>query len=87
MTIDEDETTINDAAFAVGYARPGKVQDWPATYHGGSSGMSFADGHSELHRWKFLGKPPAGHNPNSGTILTGGGANDAADLQNYATEP
>ena len=24
----------------------------PATYHNGASGFAFADGHSEIHKWK-----------------------------------
>jgi len=27
------------------------VEDLPASYHGGACGISFADGHSEIHRW------------------------------------
>ncbi|NOS72920.1 MAG: prepilin-type N-terminal cleavage/methylation domain-containing protein [Verrucomicrobia bacterium] len=26
--------------------------DFPASYHAGSGGLSFADGHSEIHKWK-----------------------------------
>jgi prepilin-type N-terminal cleavage/methylation domain-containing protein/prepilin-type processing-associated H-X9-DG protein len=26
--------------------------DWPASYHGGAGGLSFADGHAEIRRWK-----------------------------------
>jgi prepilin-type N-terminal cleavage/methylation domain-containing protein/prepilin-type processing-associated H-X9-DG protein len=25
--------------------------DYPGSYHGGAGGLSFADGHSEIHRW------------------------------------
>jgi prepilin-type N-terminal cleavage/methylation domain-containing protein/prepilin-type processing-associated H-X9-DG protein len=31
---------------------PTQIVDSPGSYHGGSGGLSFADGHSELHRWK-----------------------------------
>jgi prepilin-type processing-associated H-X9-DG protein len=36
---------------------PDKPQQWymidfPGSYHGGAGGLSFADGHSEVHRWK-----------------------------------
>ena len=26
--------------------------DYPGSYHGGAGGLSFADGHSEIHKWK-----------------------------------
>ncbi len=89
VTIDEYEGSVNDAAFAVrtDAASTGRMIDWPALYHGNSSGMSFADGHAEIHRWKALGLPPAGYNPNSGLTLTGAAINDVTDLQNYASEP
>ena len=25
--------------------------NWPANYHNGAGGLSFADGHSEIHKW------------------------------------
>jgi prepilin-type N-terminal cleavage/methylation domain-containing protein/prepilin-type processing-associated H-X9-DG protein len=56
VCIDEDQNTINDGFFAnvavVPLASAVKLNDSPATYHGGSSGISFADGHAELHKWK-----------------------------------
>ncbi|MEI7728614.1 MAG: type II secretion system protein [Verrucomicrobiota bacterium] len=57
--IDESETGINDAVFRINptltYGSStwgGGVPDWPASYHGGSAGMTFADGHAGMHRWK-----------------------------------
>lgn len=44
-----------------GYPGPPKnLVDSPASYHGGSGGLSFADGHSELKKWKstFVLQPP-----------------------------
>lgn len=29
-----------------------RLYNWPASYHGGKSALNFADGHSELHRWR-----------------------------------
>jgi prepilin-type N-terminal cleavage/methylation domain-containing protein/prepilin-type processing-associated H-X9-DG protein len=87
VTIDEDASSINDACFRVDSGKAGQVNDWPATYHGGSSGISFADGHAELHRWKFMGIAPPGHNPGSGSILTGSAVTDVTTLHNYASEP
>jgi prepilin-type N-terminal cleavage/methylation domain-containing protein/prepilin-type processing-associated H-X9-DG protein len=87
VTIDEDANSINDAFFLVAAGKPGnKIYDWPARYHGGSSGMSFADGHSELHQWKNLGNPPANYDPTQGTTLTGAAPRDLSVLENYASE-
>jgi prepilin-type N-terminal cleavage/methylation domain-containing protein/prepilin-type processing-associated H-X9-DG protein len=41
--------------------------DFPGSYHGGAGGLSFADGHSEIHRWRDGRTTPAigalpGHN-------------------------
>jgi prepilin-type processing-associated H-X9-DG protein len=29
-----------------------RIIDYPASYHGGAGGLAFADGHSEIHKWK-----------------------------------
>jgi prepilin-type processing-associated H-X9-DG protein len=29
------------------------LRDVPASYHGGAGGFSFADGHSEIHKWNL----------------------------------
>jgi prepilin-type N-terminal cleavage/methylation domain-containing protein/prepilin-type processing-associated H-X9-DG protein len=77
VMIDEDDTTINDADFRID-APAAIMADWPATYHGGASGLSFADGHAELHRWKYI-KPPL-------FTATPSQMNDLNDLINLATE-
>jgi prepilin-type processing-associated H-X9-DG protein len=55
---DEREDRINNGFFAVsmqGYSprEPSRLQllDVPASYHNGAGGLTFADGHSEIHRW------------------------------------
>ncbi len=56
--LDEREDSINDGEMVVGMdGYPDKPQQWkivdfPASYHGGSGGLSFADGHSEIKKWK-----------------------------------
>jgi prepilin-type N-terminal cleavage/methylation domain-containing protein/prepilin-type processing-associated H-X9-DG protein len=54
--IDEHPDSINDAAFAVTMTPSSGWIDYPATYHNGASGLAFADGHSEIHRWIEPGK-------------------------------
>jgi prepilin-type processing-associated H-X9-DG protein len=53
--VDEHPDHINDSVFMFdpGF-RPSLYQwrDIPASYHNGAAGFSFADGHSEIHRWE-----------------------------------
>jgi prepilin-type N-terminal cleavage/methylation domain-containing protein/prepilin-type processing-associated H-X9-DG protein len=52
VVIDEHPDSINDGYFL---NNPTGIQDhWgdtPASYHNGAGGISFADGHSEIHKW------------------------------------
>jgi prepilin-type N-terminal cleavage/methylation domain-containing protein/prepilin-type processing-associated H-X9-DG protein len=49
--MDEHPDSINDAgAFPPDSAS--NIPDAPATYHNGACGFAFADGHSEIHKWK-----------------------------------
>jgi prepilin-type N-terminal cleavage/methylation domain-containing protein/prepilin-type processing-associated H-X9-DG protein len=50
VTIDENPASINDGWF-VHESRAGFV-DYPASYHNGAGGLSFADGHSEIKKWR-----------------------------------
>jgi prepilin-type N-terminal cleavage/methylation domain-containing protein/prepilin-type processing-associated H-X9-DG protein len=53
--VDENPDSINDAAFAVKMDMAGAQaawQDGPATYHGGGCGFAFADGHSEIKKYR-----------------------------------
>ena len=55
VTVDEHPDSINDAVFQSkpGYAPKDAVwQDLPASYHSGACGFSFADGHSEIKKWR-----------------------------------
>jgi prepilin-type N-terminal cleavage/methylation domain-containing protein/prepilin-type processing-associated H-X9-DG protein len=60
VLVDEHPDSINDAAFAVQMAVPSmpstmsdvRIIDFPASYHNGACGFSFADGHSEIHKWR-----------------------------------
>lgn len=65
VTIDEDSSSINDGMFQVEgqplNQNPLRIHDWPATYHGNAAGISFADGHAEIHRWMSLGPAPDGY--------------------------
>jgi|ERR1035441_1151523 prepilin-type N-terminal cleavage/methylation domain-containing protein/prepilin-type processing-associated H-X9-DG protein len=57
VCIDEHPDSINDAALAVactGADTIGSAQiiDYPANYHNGACGISFADGHADIHKWR-----------------------------------
>ena len=49
--LDENPLSLNDGFFRVNAARAG-WSDFPAVNHGNATSFSFADGHSEIHRWK-----------------------------------
>jgi len=54
VSVDEHPDSINDSIF---HFIPGLApssatwRDLPASYHNGACGFSFADGHSEIHKW------------------------------------
>jgi len=60
VLVDEHPDSINDAAYAVQMAVPSipstmsdvRIIDFPASYHNGACGFSFADGHAEIHKWR-----------------------------------
>jgi prepilin-type N-terminal cleavage/methylation domain-containing protein/prepilin-type processing-associated H-X9-DG protein len=54
VLLDEDVDSINDGSFAVQMPASAAATTWidlPAKAHGNSCGFSFADGHSEIHKW------------------------------------
>jgi prepilin-type N-terminal cleavage/methylation domain-containing protein len=59
VLVDERPESINNAHF--GHCMEGIYPrnpsqfgwiNWPANYHNGASGLNFADGHSESHKWR-----------------------------------
>ena len=57
VLLDERSDSINDGYFATemdGYPilNSTKIVDYPASYHNKAAGFSFADGHSEIHKWR-----------------------------------
>ncbi len=57
VLLDERDDSINDGYYAVrmdGFPdRPAQqnIVDYPSSYHNGAGGLSFADGHAEVHKW------------------------------------
>ncbi len=59
VTVDEHPNSINDGYIQILYnvgvtllENATRWNDLPASYHCGSCGFSFADGHSEIHKWR-----------------------------------
>ena len=82
IMIDEHPLSINDAACAVQivkqYAKSGNIIDFPASYYNGAAGLSFADGHSEIHQWKGSKIKTFGKGANTGlNVAAGDSLNDA----------
>jgi type II secretory pathway pseudopilin PulG len=51
VTLDENPMSINDGWFVCDPVAANWV-DIPATYHNGANGLAYADGHSEIKRWR-----------------------------------
>jgi prepilin-type N-terminal cleavage/methylation domain-containing protein/prepilin-type processing-associated H-X9-DG protein len=59
--LDEREDSINDGWYASDPDNLYQIVDYPASYHGNACGYSFADGHSEIHRFRDGRTMPALH--------------------------
>jgi len=51
LFLDEHPNTINDGYFITN-PLDGRWEDKPASYHNGACGFAFADGHSEIKKWR-----------------------------------
>jgi prepilin-type processing-associated H-X9-DG protein len=54
VIVDEDPDTIDDGSFAFTMPANAAATGWvnePTKAHGNACGFSFADGHSEIHKW------------------------------------
>ncbi len=80
LFLDEREDAINYGNFLqdmTGYSptspTPGayRLLDLPASYHGNAGGLSYADGHSAIHRWRDARTMPVLNNGGVVIINTG----------------
>ncbi len=93
VTVDERIGSINDGWFAVSVdgwtaglpidLTAVGITDWPANYHNKATSFSFADGHTEIHKWADartipLAEPGAGFLGLSGNV-------DVAWLMTHST--
>ena len=74
VLIDEREESINNGHFihcmeGIYPRDPSQFGwiNWPANYHNGASGLNFADGHSEIRKWRDPRTTPP-----KGEALSGG---------------
>jgi len=83
VMLDEHPNSINDGYYLNTSGNSGGWGDSPATYHDGACGISFADGHSEIHKWRggWLQHPTIKQMPNLG--YSSGPAFDAAGRQDF----
>jgi len=55
VLLDEHPDSINAGGYAnmmVENPAAARIIDYPASYHNGAAGITFADGHAEIHRWR-----------------------------------
>jgi prepilin-type N-terminal cleavage/methylation domain-containing protein/prepilin-type processing-associated H-X9-DG protein len=52
VLIDENPVSINDGWFVCDPNQAATWVDVPASYHNGAGGVSYADGHSEIKKWR-----------------------------------
>jgi len=80
VLIDEHPDGLNDGDFCnqmtVAGSTTGYIVDTPASFHGGAGGMSFADGHAEIHKWKGNDMKP----PVTGAYMTKRYTTEAASI-------
>ena len=78
--IDENPWTINDGYFVCDPTQNLWV-DMPASYHGGACGLSFADGHGEIKKWRDQNVL----NARAGSVAPQAGCQDLIWLQQRST--
>jgi prepilin-type processing-associated H-X9-DG protein len=88
--IEERPESVNDATFVVTMNQRGAgtyIVDFPANYHNGEGGLSFADGHCETHKWRDARTtPPVSWNNNKFALNIPSPDNqDVAWLQEHTT--
>ncbi len=91
VLIDERQESINVGYFVVTMNQRGAgcyIVDFPASYHNGAGGLNFADGHSEIHRWRDgRTTPPLKDNFNLQLNIPSPDNQDIAWLQERSTGP
>lgn len=88
VTLDEHADWMDDSIFnftAGGLTGAKTFREVPASYHNGAGGLSFADGHAEIHKWRDSRILLPVNKITGGTInLTGGSPTPDYDFLNDA---
>ncbi len=91
VLMDEREDSINDGLFQTNLKLRGvqaRIVDYPASYHGRSAGMVFADGHAEIKQWKDRRTtPPLRSRHNLELDVASPDNPDVAWLQEHSSSP
>ncbi|MDP6252460.1 MAG: prepilin-type N-terminal cleavage/methylation domain-containing protein [Verrucomicrobiota bacterium] len=93
VLIDERMDSINDGFFVIwmpGYPNMSSTRmvDFPASYHSKAAGLSFADGHAEIHKWLDpRTTPELRHNGNISLNVPSPNNVDVKWLQDRTTRP
>ncbi len=86
VMLDERQDSINDGTFFTSVDTPGYLEDVPANYHGNSDCFSFADGHSEIHKWTsaYINQPIQSKAINDQNLVGTSGVGDVYWLDLHA---
>jgi prepilin-type N-terminal cleavage/methylation domain-containing protein/prepilin-type processing-associated H-X9-DG protein len=86
--LDEREDSIDDGYYAVNMDRARwELVNFPGSFHNGAGGLSFADGHTEIHKWiDPRTKPPFKKGQKREFTMMNNNV-DLTWLQDHATEP
>lgn len=82
---DENADTLNDGWLITAMTNPNQWDDMPGSYHHGAGSFSFADGHTELHKWRSAGTcPPVAY---ARTAIQDPGSPDIQWMREHTTVP
>ena len=86
--LDEREDSIDDGYYAVNMDRARwELVNFPGSFHNKAGGLSFADGHTEIHRWRDARTTPPFKKGQKRQFTVMNGNRDLTWLQDHATEP
>jgi prepilin-type N-terminal cleavage/methylation domain-containing protein/prepilin-type processing-associated H-X9-DG protein len=85
--VDEHPDSINDGWLTDTWPGGAGWGDLPASYHAGSCGIGFADGHAEIHKWKDPGTLQPVRKNNDRSLWSGSALNDTRWFLERSTAP
>ena len=89
MYLDEREDSIDDGYYAIDMTKgSGAVLvNFPGSFHNGAGGLTFADGHAEIHRWLDPRTTPPFKKDKKREFINMKDNRDLIWLQDHATSP